>query len=314
MFRRREILFLTTVLVLGAASLPGGQSREQPAVAITPRKSDSKSARTKANLRVDIKVNLVPVSVTDALDRPVNTLQQTNFRVLEDSVEQKITSFSQEEGPISIGLLVDTSGSMKNRLDASVEALKLLFQTTMPGDEFFLVQFSDRAKLLCGFTPDPGEIHRELGVVEAKGWTALLDAVALGANRIKSAKNQRRILLVLSDGNDNNSRFSESEVRNMILEGDLRLYGIGLLHRPRLLQQFAEETGGQVLLAQSMSELPSVVERLSKEIRSQYLLGYSSSNAPNDGKYHKVKVELLPPPGTPPLHLSWRRGYYAPGE
>jgi VWFA-related protein len=121
------------------------------------------------------------------------------------------------------------------------------------------------------------------------------------------------VLLVLSDGNDNNSRFSEAEVRNMVIESNLQVYGIGLLHRPKLLQGLAEQTGGKVLLAQNMRELPDVVERLSREIRSQYIIGYSS-NQPNDGKYHKLTVQVMPEVGAQPIRLSWRRGYYAPGE
>ena len=292
----------------------GGSQDSQPKVAITPRPSEKAGRTPSANLRLDLKMVLVPVSVTDALDRPITNLSRDSFRVLEDGVEQSIASFSQEDTPVSLGLLFDTSGSMKNRLDASVEATRLLFQTTMPGDEYFVVQFADRARLLGGFTTEPNVIHERLGLVEAKGWTALLDAIALGVHQMKSAKNNRRILLILSDGSDNNSRFSENEIRNMVVEGDLRVYGIGLYHRPRLLQQLADETGGKVLIAQNLSELPGVVDRLSRDIRSQYVLGYSSSNAQNDGKYHKVKVELALPPGAPRLRASWRRGYYAPAE
>jgi VWFA-related protein len=257
---------------------------------------------------------LVPVSVTDPLDRPVTTLPKESFRVLEDGVEQRITTFAQEESPVSLGLLFDSSGSMKNRIDASIESLRLLFTTTIPGDEFFLVQFADRARLMCGFTPDPEDIRASLGLVQARGWTALLDAMALGSHQMRSAKNHRKIMLVLSDGNDNNSAFSEPEIRHMVVESDLRVYGIGLMHRPRLLQQLAEETGGHVLLAQSMAELPDVVARLSREIRSEYVLGYASTLANDDGKYHRVKVEVAPPPGMPQLRASWRHGYYAPTE
>lgn len=285
-----------------------------PGVAITPRESKLAKRGPAPNLRLDLKVVLVPVTVTDALDRPINTLTKDRFRLLEDGVEQTITSFSQEESPVSLGLVFDTSGSMKNRIDASVEALKQLFQTTLPGDEFFVVQFSDEARLLGGFTTFPDEIFQRLGAVQPRGWTALLDAIALSSNQMKAAKNQRKVLLILSDGNDNDSRYSESEVRNMVVEGDLRVYAIGLNYRPRMLQQLAQETGGKVLVAQGINELPDVVQRLSREIRSQYLLGYSSSNAPNDGKYHKLKVELVQSSGTPALRASWRRGYYAPAE
>ena len=136
----------------------------------------------------------------------------------------------------------------------------------------------------------------------------------MGTHQMKAAKNRRRVLVVLSDGNDNNSRFTETEIKNMVIEGDVRVYAIGLNYRPRLLRQLADETGGKVLVAQNMAELPDVVQRLSTELRTEYLLGYTSSNAPNDGKYHKVKIEVVQPAGAPPLHAAWRRGYYAPGE
>jgi VWFA-related protein len=263
-------------------------------------------------LRLDLNVVLVPVTVTDAKDRPVTNLSRDRFRVLEDGVEQSIRSFSEEEAPVSLGLLFDSSGSMKGRLGASVESMRLLFQTRMPGDEYFVIQFADRPHLLGGFTPEPDEIQRQLGLVRAHGWTSLLDALALGVHQMKTARNYRRVLLILSDGNDNNSRYSEPEIRNMVIEGDVRVYAIGLAHRPRLLQQLAEETGGKVLIAANVGELPVVVDRLSREIRTQYVVGYSSTHASNDGKYHKVKVEVVPPPGSPGLRASWRHGYYAP--
>ena len=315
MLYRLGLLFLALLMVsFGRFGSTGETPQESPRVAITPRKLESGARLAPSNLRLDVKLVLIPVTVTDALDRPVNTLTRDSFRVLEDGVEQKITSFSQDDGPVSLGLLFDSSGSMKGRIDSSVEALKLLFRTTMPGDEFFVAQFADQARVLGGFTTDPEQIHRRLGFVQAKGWTALLDAIALSAHQMKTAKNDRRVLLILSDGNDNNSRFSESEVRTMVVEANLRIYGIGLFHWPRFLQQLAQQTGGNVLAAQSLSELPDVVERLSREIRSQYLVGYSSTNLTNDGKYRKVKIELIQPPGAPPLRHSWRHGYYAPAQ
>jgi Ca-activated chloride channel family protein len=223
-----------------------------------------------------------------------------------------------EDGPVSIGLLFDSSGSMKNRIDASVSALKHIVQTSIPGDEFFLAQFSDDVRLLSGFTTDADDIQRRLGYVRASGWTALLDAVALGIHEMKSARNGRKVLVILSDGNDNNSRFTASEIRNRVMESDVRIFAIALSYRPRLLQRLAEDTGGSVLVAQDITELPDVVERLSTEIRSQYLLGYTPSNGARDGKFRKIKVELLQPPAASSLResslrASWRRGYYADG-
>ena len=317
MLHHLGFVFSSVLALTGFLALPDSADVPQDPsgpVSITPRNSLPTNKRREAKLRGDVKQVLVPVTVTDAWERPVTSLSQDSFRLLEDGVPQQITSFSQEEAPISLGLVFDSSGSMKNRLATSIEALRLLFQTTLPGDEFFVTQFSDQARLLGGFTTNPDEIHRRLGLVQARGWTALLDAIALSAHQMRSAANGRKVLLVLSDGNDNNSRFSEAEIRSMVVESDLRVYGIGILHRPRLLQQLAEETGGTVLIARSLSELPDVIERLSREIRSQYVLGYSSTNLLNDGKYRRVKIELAAPPGLPALHASWRRGYYAPTE
>ncbi len=306
-------LFLCAAFALGSLSAAAASEPEQePRTAARSRRADT--GFRSVTLRDDVKLVLVPVTVTDTLDRPVTALPKESFRVLEDGVEQTITSFAREEAPVSLGLLFDSSGSMKSRIEGSITALKHLFQTTIPGDEFFLVQFADQARLLGGFTPHPDEIQRRLGFVEPRGWTALLDAVALGTHQIKMARNRRRVLLVLSDGNDNNSRFTESEIKDMVMEGDVRVYAVSLNYRPPLLRRLAEETGGIVLVAQNMSELPDVVQRLSAEIRNQYLLGYTSSSAPNDGKYHKIKIEVIQPPGAPPLRTSWRRGYYAPGE
>jgi VWFA-related protein len=293
---------------------PADANGQTAKLTVRSRRPETGSADRTPSIRADVRLILVPVSVTDALDHPIITLPKENFRLLEDGVEQSIVSFSREEEPISMGLLFDTSGSMKDRLAASMESVRCLFQATMPGDEFFLVQFADRARVLGGFTDEPAEIQRRLGLVEAKGWTALLDALALGTHQMKGARNRRRILLVLSDGNDNNSRFTESEIRGMVLEADVRVYAVALNYRPRGLRRLAEATGGKVVVAGNLAELPDVVQRLSAEIRSQYLLGYSSSNEANDGKYRKVKVEVVPPAGSPRLNASWRRGYYAPAE
>jgi VWFA-related protein len=311
----RATLFACAVLgCAGFVRLRVDAAEQDAKLTIRPHKPEMGNAYRVPSIRADVSLILVPVTVTDSLDRPMTALPKESFRLLEDGVEQSIVSFSREEAPVSMGLLFDSSGSMKNRLAASMESIRYIFQSTMTGDEFFLVQFADQAKALGGFTTDPAEIERRLGLVEAKGWTALLDALALGTHQMKRAKNRRRVLLVLSDGNDNNSRFSESEIRSMVMEADVRVYAVALNYRPRILRQLAEETGGKVLVAQNMGELPDVVQRLSAEIRSQYVLGYSSNNPNNDGKYRKVKVEVAPPAGTLRLNASWRRGYYAPSE
>jgi len=294
--------------------MPGQETGPRVAIKPRPASGPREGTRVAANLRLDVKVVLVPVTVTDPYERPITTLPKGSFRLLEDGVEQPITYFSQEETPVSVGLLVDTSGSMKHRIDQSVAALDEFFKTTNSADEFFLVRFSNEAERLTGFTSDPQEIYRKLGLIEPRGWTAMLDGIGLGIHQMKFAHNPRKALLILSDGGDNNSRYSQSEVRRMAVEGDVRIFAIGLFQRARALEQLAEQTGGRLLEARNLNELPDLVQKLSRDIRSQNLLGYSPSHALNDGKYHRLKVELLQPPGGPILRATWRQGYYAPQE
>lgn len=293
-----------------------GVPTDQPRVSITPRSPlhAARSASPGANIRLDVKLVLIPVSVTDFWDRPVRGLREDSFRIFEDNVEQKIISFSHEEEPVSVGLIFDASGSMRKTIFHSIAAIEELFKTNLPGDEFFLVRFSDAPALVTGFTSDTGQILSALKQSHPEGWTALLDAICLGAHMVKSARNPRRALFILSDGGDNNSRYHESEIRDLVVESDVRIYAIGLFERPRFLSKIAAETGGRAVWVRKMGDLPDAVEKLSRELRSRYVLGYSPNNPQRDGKYRKVKVELAQPSAPAPLRVSWRQGYYAPGN
>jgi Ca-activated chloride channel family protein len=284
-------------------------SSDQPRVSITPR--ETRKPAPRAEIRLDVKTVLIPVTVTDARDRPVNDLPVDAFRLLEDNVEQKIVSFWREEAPVSVGFVFDASSSMQKKLDRSVAAVKQFLDTTIPGDEFFLVRFSDRPSVVNRFTPDASEIMESLSFVHAEGWTSLLDAIYLSARQMRSAKNPRKALFILSDGGDNNSRYSESEIRRLVVESDVRIFAIGIFERPRFLEKLAAESGGKAYWAHKLSDLPGVIDRLSTEIRSNYVLGYSSNHLQNDGKYRRVTVELLRTM-LAPLRVSWRHGYYAP--
>lgn len=285
--------------------------QDQPKVSLTPRE---KRAAPSSNIRLDVKMILVPITVMDPTDKPVENLAPNAFRVFEDDVEQRIVSLSKEEGPVSVGFVFDASSSMKNRLDRSVAAIQQFLETNMPGDEYFLVRFADQPTVVTGFTSNPDDILRELAAIQPQGWTSLNDAICLGVQQMKHAKNSRRALFVLTDGGDNNSRYTESEVKNLVVESDVRAYSIGLFERPRFLEKLAAQTGGQAVWAHSLKDLPNAIERISREFRNQYMIGYSSNNPQNDGKYRKVKVELIESPFHKALHLFWRRGYFAPPE
>jgi len=262
------------------------------------------------SIRLDIKVVQIPVTVTDGLDRPVPDLRNSDFQLFEDNVEQNIAYLSAEEDPVSVGLIFDSSGSMRNKLETTVAAVDQLFQSNMPGDEFLLVRFSTLPHLLTGFTADSKEISSWLHATEPGGWTALYDAIYLGVQKMKAAKNPRRALLILSDGEDNNSRYSASEIRSLVREADVRIYALGLLQGSRFLERIADETGGRMIYVRKMAQLPEAMEKMSRDLRSHYVLGYYSSNLHNDGRYRHVRVQVK----QPDLHAAWRRGYYAPLE
>jgi VWFA-related protein len=293
-----------------AAAVP--VSAQPPTISITPRNALPTRNAPKSNVRVDVQMVLVPVTVTDKKDRPITDLTSDSFRLFEDGVEQKIVSLSREEGPVSIGIIFDASGSMKNRMEQSVKALDELFKGAEPGDEFLLVRFNDRPTLEREFTPDPGDIRASLSFVQPIGWTALHDAICLGVQHMKSARNKRKALLVLTDGGDNNSRYTEAETRSLVREADVRVYSIGLNEKPSLLEKLAEDSGGRAVKVHHLDDLPETVDKLSQEIRSQYVLGYSSNNEHNDGKYRKVMVAVKEALRELRFNVFWRRGYIAP--
>jgi Ca-activated chloride channel homolog len=285
--------------------------------------------------RADSTLVLVPVSVTDPSNRYVLGLEKDDLRLFEDGVEQKVTHFSNEDAPLAIGLLVDTSGSMGAKLDTSRRAVEEFLKTLNKADEAFLVEFSDRADLSVSLTNDAKAIESAMNSATSGGLTALLDAVHVGLQEMKRSKNPRRALLVISDGGDNNSRYTSSQITGLVREADVQIYAMGVfeptltfglsgsgsahggaaeLDGPRLLSEIADQTGGRALAATNLRELPGIAERIGIELRNQYVLAYSPTNPSRDGKYRKIEVKLQQPKALPALKARWRLGYYAPSE
>jgi VWFA-related protein len=304
--------FLSCFVCLGISAANGQSSSAQPNLAVIPRARPAVERLPASTFRLDVKMIQVPVQVTDLLDRPVMNLPKVAFRLFEDDVEQDIATLSMADAPISTGLVFDASRSMKDRIGESRVAVEQFCLTSVPADEFFLVRFSDNAELTSPFTRDTGEIRRQLSLVQPHGWTAMIDAIWRSVEEMRRASNPRKVLLVLSDGGDNNSRYSEAELLSLVREADVRVYAIGLFQRPRYLEKLAEETGGKVIWVHKMSELPEAMETLSLQIRNEYVVGYFSKHAQKDGKYHKLRVEVQPPAGLKQVHASWRRGYVEP--
>jgi len=269
---------------------------------------------------------LVNVTVTDPYNRLVTGLEQENFRVFEDNQEQEITHFSSEDVPVSIGVVMDLSGSMANKIDKSRMAALQFFKTANPQDEFFVVSFNERAQLSSPFTTSVDDIQTRLMFTAAHGRTALLDAIYLGLSQMRGARNQKKALLVISDGGDNHSRYSEHDIRDFVREADTQIYAIGLydqagaratveeINGPALLSELSDMSGGRTfnVNTSNLNDLPDIAIKIGMELRNQYVLGYRPSNHSRDGKWRKIKVKLRPPKGLPPLNVYAKGGYYAP--
>jgi len=342
LFRSRKTGFflplIPLVWLIPAGTADAADNKEgiapEAKVNIEPRtKADDKQPKQAAigqragNIRIDTTLVQINVTVTDPLNRFVTNLEKEHFRLFEDKVEQTIAQFSSEDAPLSIGLVFDTSGSMGSKLQNSRRAAAQFFKTANPEDEFFLIEFNDRPEMASGFTTDTDDLQSRLTFTQSKGRTALLDGVYMAMNEMKKAHNPRKALLIISDGGDNSSRYTETEVKNAVREADVQIYAIGLyepvasrgrtpeeLMGPSLLSELAEQTGGRSFNVENQNELPDVAAKIGIELRNQYVLYYTPKNQARDGKYRHVTVKLVQPRGLPPLKAYFRLGYYAPSQ
>jgi Ca-activated chloride channel homolog len=295
-------------------------------IAPRPRPTAIQRSESQGLLRTDSSLVVIPTWVTTAAGASVTSLNRENFRLTEDNVEQKIAYFIQDDAPLSIGLLFDTSGSMRSKMEKAAEAVSAFFKTANTEDEFFLVEFSDRAKLAIPFTPDSGEIYSRIARTKPFGRTSLLDAIQVGLKQMKKARHTRKAMVIVSDGGDNWSRHSAREIRGALLEADVQLYAMGIFdpelsikspvenrNGPALLDDLAGQTGGRQYPVGNLNDLPTISARIGNDLRNEYLLGYYPVES-RDGKYHHVKVDLALPDNVPPLRANYRRGYYATSE
>lgn len=300
--------------------------REAPvAVAKADYSPDLGLAARAPRIRTNVDLVLVPVSVTDGMQRLVTGLDQENFQVFEGKKSLPIKHFSSEDAPISVGILVDASGSMKNKMDRVQEAVNEFCETSNPGDEFFMITFSDEPHLASDFTGVPEDLQRELLFEHPKGQTSLLDAIYMGIGKMRQAKYAKKALLIVSDGGDNHSRYDEHDVESAVKESDVLLYAVGTYDRyvntqeemlgPELLQSITEVTGGRAYTLTNIGDLPGVTRAIGVQLRHQYVLAYRPQSRPKDGKWHKISVKLrLPKRLHALLRVDARPGYYAAAE
>jgi Ca-activated chloride channel homolog len=275
-------------------------------------------------LKIDVNLVLVPVTVTDPTNRLVTGLDKDNFSIFEGKDEQEIRHFASEDAPISIGVIFDMSGSMISKIERAREAAKEFFKTANPQDEFFMIAFADRPEQVSDFTSSVEDIENKLIYTVPKGRTALLDAIYLGINKMRQAKYSKKALLVISDGGDNHSRYTEGEIKSMVKEADVEMYAIGIYDHyfgsdeerlgPQLLSEVCDLTGGRAFTVDNPNDLVDIATKIGNELRNQYVIGYRPTKPGHDGKWRKIRVKLNPPKGLPPLRVYAKTGYYPPTE
>jgi Ca-activated chloride channel homolog len=324
--RKAALILFVCAATLGFSTVRAATAQDISQVHIYPRVRgiDSPSPHdTNANLILKSRADLVlvPAMVTDSMDRLVTGLEKSNFEIYQDKQRQTISNLSSEDVPVSIGVILDTSGSMGNKMDKALDAVTSFLDNANLRDEFFLISFSDEPHLISGFTNRVSDIKNKMPFLRSKGRTSLLDAIYVGINELRNAAFQRKALLIISDGGDNHSRYTEGEVKPLAREADAQIFAIGIFDRypssteeingPELLSEISDVTGGRTFTIDNPNDLADVARKVADALRDEYVLAYVPRPAPLDGKWHKIKVKLLPPKGMPWLSVSWKRGYYA---
>jgi Ca-activated chloride channel homolog len=272
-------------------------------------------------LKVDVDLVVVTATVSDPQGRMVTGLGQENFQLWEDKTEQKIEYFSDEDSALSIGLIFDATGSMSDKISTARDAAVTFLKTGNPEDEYFLVTFSQEPRLAEGFTTDISRLQNRLLFTPAKGLTPLFDAVYMGLDKMKSAGNKRRALLLITDGEDNHSRYSFPDIKEFVKEQDVQIFAIGIVNPNgelalgktgrEIIEDLVGVTGGRAFFPDSVYELEDICTKIAVELRNQYVLGYRSTNEAKDGKWRKIRLKINAPKGLPTLSVRGKNGYYA---
>jgi len=307
---------------------PIKQGRRQAKPSLESPTSQESQVQTEGfKIGVSVDLVLMYATVTDAKDQFIGGLQKERFRVFEDGVQQNISTFSQENVPISMGILIDLSLSMRRKIDQVNQAALAFIRANNPQDQVFLVGFNERAELLQDFTSDIDEISDSLENAAVMGSTAIYDAIYLGVQKAQTGTRPKKAIVVITDGEDRESYYSLAELLVKVQESDVQVFCIGFLNPiPKrglfgswsksvpekardALQRISEETGARAFFPTSTSELPAIVAEIARELRSQYAIGYYSSNSARDGSFRRVKIDVS---GVPARQVRYRRGYYAP--
>jgi Ca-activated chloride channel family protein len=260
--------------------------------------------------------------VTDSLNRYVSGLESEHFQLWEDKLEQKIEYFSAEDVPISVGIIFDVSGSMKDKISTAREAASTFWKSGNPEDEYFIVTFANRPEVAADFTTDVTKLQSKLILTAAKGMTAMYDSVYVGLEKLKEGTNPKKALLLITDGEDNKSRYTFQNVKEFVKEQDVQIYGIGITDDwnsqlgagktgRAMVEELSDLTGGRAFFPDSVYELEDICTKIAVELKNQYVIGYRSTNEAKDGKWRKLRMKVNPPKGIQRLNIRAKQGYYA---
>jgi Ca-activated chloride channel homolog len=290
-----------------------------------PPSGQQEQGKPQQGSTIKVQVNLVVLHTTVLDDRGkfVEGLTQENFRVFEDKVEQKLDVFKREDIPVSMGLVIDNSGSMRDKRPRVNEAALTLVQSSNPSDEAFVVNFNDDFYLDLDkdFTNSIPERKEALERIDARGSTALYDAIIGSLDHLKKGKKEKKVLLIVTDGEDNTSRNSLEKTIREIQKTDTVIYTIGLLSQEskksaktakKALTEIALASGGLAFFPENVEDVHAICEQVAHDIRHQYTLGYYPTNTAKDGSFRSVHVDVIPPRGKGKLVARTRNGYYAP--
>ena len=314
---RKHLSFLCMALALVCLVPPAGA--QEPA-AVAPAAPQTPTAPPDDRIILDRDLVTVSVTVSDPYGRFVTGLEKSHFEIYDDKIKQEIAFFSDADNPLTLGVVYDVSGSMSTKLSRSIHALRRFVETSHTEDEYFLVTFNHRAQLTRDFTMSGDTLINSLTLVNTDGRTALYDAAFIGIEKARQGRHDKRALLIISDGQDNNSRYTFSELRDLVREADVQLYAIGIVDLVRdhelgaygesVLEELARSTGGRAFFPSSEEELVDVCTQIALELRHQYSVGYYPTTNIRDGRWHKIKVKVDPPPGLPRLAVRSKEGYF----
>ncbi len=268
--------------------------------------------------RVGVDTVAMRVSVADPLNRYVVGLKREHFKIFENKVEQTITHFFSEKSPLSVGIILDLSGSMKTSIRTARHSLVQFLERGDPGDQYFLITFNNRTTLVQDFSSDSEHIQNQVSISNPKGRTALYDAVYLGLQKMREARQEKKALIIITDGEDNSSRYTFSEVKDFVKESDVQIYVIGahgkLGFGQAIIADLGRLTGGRVFFPDTFKQLDYFMDLIHAELRNQYVLGYTPTDQKPSREWRKIKVRLEPPEGLPRLTVRTKQGYFRPGK